>query len=192
MVIEESKRGPWNWFTHPTCPWYAFVSQETYHIRPSSITGYDSAYLIIIDLSNCIHSIVLSSGLHIADTILTHAWFASLTNSFRTNSRRTYNQNPKYFEIRSIIQYSDTQCYDEYNNDSLPHKIIFIHKRTWIIGDMLSQVYCPWLFFIFFVFYFVSYFIYHFMSLRGVVIEPSIIGMGRRKIRIAEEIYRKL
>jgi hypothetical protein len=24
---------------------YAFVSQETYHIRLSSITGYDSAYL---------------------------------------------------------------------------------------------------------------------------------------------------
>jgi hypothetical protein len=30
------------------------------------------------------------------------------------------------------------------------------------------------------------------MSLRGVVIEPSTIGMGRGKIRIAEEIYRKL
>ena len=38
-VIEESMRGI------DVETWYAFVSQETYHIRLSSITGYDSAYL---------------------------------------------------------------------------------------------------------------------------------------------------
>jgi hypothetical protein len=45
VIIEESKRGPWNRSHTWLCPWYAFVSQETYDIRLSSITEYDSAPL---------------------------------------------------------------------------------------------------------------------------------------------------